>query len=110
MAPANPEPFFLRLRLHPRGRRIWHAVPAFFERPGRQAAEKCNKLAKKRRSGAEVESTQFTSALKHRPPEEKDVFRSLLGREPIAGFTPQTFYVVAESDLWRPIFLCQNTF
>ena len=46
-----------------------------------------------------VESTQFTSALKHRPPEEKDVFRSLLGREPIAGFTPQTFYVVAESDL-----------
>ena len=25
-----------------------------------------------------VESTQFTSALKHRPPEEKDFFRSLL--------------------------------
>jgi hypothetical protein len=24
-----------------------------------------------------VESTQFTSALKHRPPEEKDFFRSL---------------------------------
>jgi hypothetical protein len=24
-----------------------------------------------------VESTQFTSALKHRPPEEKDSFRSL---------------------------------
>ncbi len=27
-----------------------------------------------------VESTQFTSALKHRPPEEKDFFRSLLSQ------------------------------
>jgi hypothetical protein len=27
-----------------------------------------------------VESTQFTSALKHRPPKEKDFSRSLLGQ------------------------------
>ena len=34
---------------------------------------------KKLLSGAEaVKSTQFTSALRHRPPEEKDFFRSLL--------------------------------
>ncbi len=46
-----------------------------------QAAEKCNGARKKLSSGAEAgESTQFTSALKHRPPEEKDAFRSRQSR------------------------------
>jgi hypothetical protein len=31
-------------------------------------------------------------------------------RGPLAGFTPQTFYVVAESDLLEVDFLCPNTF
>ena len=43
-----------------------------------QAAEKCDKTRKELPSGAEaIEGTQFTSALKHRPPEEVDFSRSL---------------------------------
>jgi hypothetical protein len=42
------------------------------------SSEKCNKGGKSFLQGLKpVESTQSTAALKHRPPEEKDFFRSL---------------------------------
>ncbi len=45
---------------------------------GDRAAEACNKTRKDFLQGLKpIESTQSTSALKHRPPEEKDFFRSL---------------------------------